>query len=334
MKKLGIVLPTYNRSSFAKESVDNLLPQMLRNSNRVSLLITDNASSDDTEKMLRPYGEQYPDLIRYVRQNKNIGPHANFYFGIKNIDAEYVYLLGDDDIICDFFISKILDLIDKTPGVSLIHFNYLLGPANLKNVKLYNGVFCNSNLVKYYNNAGVFIKEHLVGPSFISCIVFKKESMVRGMNLGIYNDCYGYDWLLCLYKGVKNEMILYYKIPLVIQRCGGAYRDHVKNTIIGQTNLFRYLEEYYPGVLNVWIKSQNECKYYNVFNILRTVSIYKDYYKQYKKELLRSVHNNYYTLAIYSCLYFNKSVSRLVIQLLKVLYMFKSKPYRDAIMRR
>ena len=49
---LTIAIPTYNRSAFLSELLDCLLPQLLAEP-RVELLISDNASPDDTLQLLR-----------------------------------------------------------------------------------------------------------------------------------------------------------------------------------------------------------------------------------------------------------------------------------------
>ena len=291
MKKLGIVLPTYNRSRYALECVELLLPQLLRNREAVSLLITDNASPDDTEKMLRPFSVQYPELITYIKQAENIGPHANFYYGIKHIDAEYIYLLGDDDKVSPFFAETILLLIHANPKVGMIHFNYLEGAKSLNNIKVHRAEIKSQSLCKHYHSGSEFIKEMLVSPSFISSNVFRKDCMLKGMKENFHEDCYGYDWLVCLYTGVIDTPCLYFEVPLVIQRYGGYYKKFALNTILGQHKVFEYLSDLIPNVLNLWREDVRFQKSWDAISVIKTIPQDKKFYINWYPEIKKGLGN-------------------------------------------
>lgn len=285
MKKLGIVLPTYNRCVYVKESIENLLPQLLNNRGDVCLLVSDNASPDETEKLIRPYADNYPDIVEYVRQKENIGSHANFYFGIKHIEAEFVYLLGDDDIVSPFFVSTILYLLKYNPNVGMIHFNYLEGPNDLKIVKVHNSTVTEHCLCKNYQNGKQFVKDVLISPSFMSSDIFRKECMIKGLNTNYHKDCYGYDWLVCLYTGIMDKPCIYYELPLVVQRYGGLYQNFALNTIVGQHKVFEYISEMIPDILLLWkekVKSQDS---WNAIAVIKTIPHDREYYKQWYEEM-------------------------------------------------
>ncbi|AFL89554.1 glycosyl transferase [Terriglobus roseus DSM 18391] len=94
---LTIAIPTYNRSRYLREFLEALLPQ-IESANDVELLISDNASPDDTAEMLAevlPVGGRF----RVVRQAENIGSDANFCFCYRQATGKYFWLCGDDDIL-------------------------------------------------------------------------------------------------------------------------------------------------------------------------------------------------------------------------------------------
>ena len=49
---VSIIIPTFNRQSFIAESIDSSLDQDYGN---IEIIITDNASSDDTVKIVKEY---------------------------------------------------------------------------------------------------------------------------------------------------------------------------------------------------------------------------------------------------------------------------------------
>lgn len=104
-KLLTIIIPTYNRCREVKENIEITLPQILEHKDKVRLYISDNASTDDTEKMIEKYTDQYPDLVFYYRQPKNITASPNFNHAVHAVNSDYVHILGDDDLLMPFTIS-------------------------------------------------------------------------------------------------------------------------------------------------------------------------------------------------------------------------------------
>ena len=91
-KKLSIVIPTYNRADFLDYSLEIHIPMLKEYG--IEIAIFDNASTDNTEKVVSKWMEEYP-YLSYHRSETNIGPDANFERALKYPDTEYIWLLGD-----------------------------------------------------------------------------------------------------------------------------------------------------------------------------------------------------------------------------------------------
>jgi len=95
--------------------LDNLLSSLLVQisaSGRaadIELLVSDNASPDDTQMVAAKYRGQ----IRYWRNTENIGPDANFLKLFGEATGDFIWLPGDDDIVRDDGLSFILRMIDQ-----------------------------------------------------------------------------------------------------------------------------------------------------------------------------------------------------------------------------
>lgn len=106
MKKVAIIVVTYNRLALLKECVDSLRKQTYKDS---QIVIINNGSTDETPKWL----STQKDL--YVINQENSGGAGGFYTGIKwacENGYEYSWVM-DDDVIADT--DAIQNLIDKTP---------------------------------------------------------------------------------------------------------------------------------------------------------------------------------------------------------------------------
>ena len=66
---LSICIPTYNRAEYLAKSLDSLIVQP--EFSQIEVVISDNASTDNTEEVCKHYREKYPNIV-YYRNQENI----------------------------------------------------------------------------------------------------------------------------------------------------------------------------------------------------------------------------------------------------------------------
>lgn len=84
-----------------------MLVRQLKDEHRVELIISDNASPDETPSLVQDFVAQGLRL-RYLRNAENIGGDANFLQCFEQARGKYVWLFSDDDLIIPGAIAKIL----------------------------------------------------------------------------------------------------------------------------------------------------------------------------------------------------------------------------------
>jgi glycosyltransferase involved in cell wall biosynthesis len=102
-KKVSIIMPTYNRAREIGEAIQSILAQSYTD---WELIIIDDASTDDTEAVVKNYilrAEQASDhpRIRYIRQPKNSGISIARNRGLAEAHGTYIAMLDSDDIWLD-----------------------------------------------------------------------------------------------------------------------------------------------------------------------------------------------------------------------------------------
>jgi abequosyltransferase len=103
---LTLAVPTYDRSQYLATFLNAIAPQLAGES-RVELLISDNASPDDTAALVRMY--QAKGLsIRYIRNETNVGADRNILQCFEQAAGKYVWICGDDDVVEPFGLGRIL----------------------------------------------------------------------------------------------------------------------------------------------------------------------------------------------------------------------------------
>jgi glycosyltransferase involved in cell wall biosynthesis len=108
---LTIAIPTYNRAGCLKE-LFSVLASQLKDEKRVELMISDNASPDETPSLVKEL-EAKGLPVRYIRNPQNIGPDGNFLQCFEQAHGKYVWLFSDDDLIVPGAVAKILDYCES-----------------------------------------------------------------------------------------------------------------------------------------------------------------------------------------------------------------------------
>lgn len=100
MKKIQVLMSTYNGEKYLREQLDSILEQDCERLGiaGLSILVRDDGSSDGTQKILQEYSTIYPEKLRWV-QGKNCGVIQSFFELLVNAeaDAEYYAFADQDD---------------------------------------------------------------------------------------------------------------------------------------------------------------------------------------------------------------------------------------------
>ena len=137
MNTLCIAIPTFNRADKLEKALKNLLKviQKVDYKNNISVLVSDNGSSDHTDKVINDHKKIFQNSkISFIKHgfNKNQGFDKNLFNCYENANHNYVWFLSDDDIINDDAISVILaDINTHDPNV--IYYNFEQPPYTKKN---------------------------------------------------------------------------------------------------------------------------------------------------------------------------------------------------------
>jgi abequosyltransferase len=177
---LSICIPTYNREKYLKETLENIISQIdTADKSKIEICISDNASEDNTQSMIKGLRERYPH-ITYFKFDKNMGADINYLKVVEIANGEYCWLFGSDDKIEKNGINKILSEIKSNNDIYLV--NKTECDINMK--KLNKTPIFKTNIKSEYFDFGTTEKlihyfkslNALTGLfSYLSSIIFKKS---------------------------------------------------------------------------------------------------------------------------------------------------------------
>jgi glycosyltransferase involved in cell wall biosynthesis len=115
MKKVSIIIPTYNQACFIADAVSSALNQ---NYSNLEVIVMDDSSTDNTFEVIEPYLKDI--RLKYIKNTFNIGRVKNYHSGLfYKATGDYVLNLDGDDFLTDCdYIKHAVDQLNNNPEIS------------------------------------------------------------------------------------------------------------------------------------------------------------------------------------------------------------------------
>ncbi len=204
LNKLTIAIPTFNRAN----ELDQLLESISAIFGKVNVVISDNASEDNTYLIVKKYISGSKLDIDYVRSEKNMGADFNYFQAIDLVKTDYCMLFGSDDKFEPDALATIVRMMDIGYDVSV--FRRRVYDSNLSKFKYEESFYYKDNISVDLNdkNSYIFFFDNcksLGGVfSYISSILFKKSFWSDSLSTRKYFGT-AYSHSAALFEGmVKN----------------------------------------------------------------------------------------------------------------------------------
>lgn len=237
---LSICIPTRNRDKYLSDllsCIENEITNYHLNESDIKIYISDNASTDKTETIVKSYQNKIPFLFYYCN-SQNIGGDRNFLRCINLAKGEYIWLVGDDELITDGALVYILSVLKKErPALFINNDGHLGNKVSLPII--FNDYY---SFAKYFVNKDPFI---LIGHSLITCNIFKRSVFDYTFAEQMLHTRYGH--MYGLVSGIsKNPGKVYLpEIQTIIIRKERAAMENLNREVL-KNEWFCYLK---------WIKS-------------------------------------------------------------------------------
>ena len=92
---ISVVIPSYNRADTVGQTIDSILSQQVDAD--IEIVVGDDCSTDNAREVLLSYKKKYPDIIRLIFHEQNIGLGANWATCVKASKGKYICNCDNDD---------------------------------------------------------------------------------------------------------------------------------------------------------------------------------------------------------------------------------------------
>src|SRR6185503_4899479 len=130
--KVSVCMTAYNHEQFIERAIESVVTQKV--SLPVELFISNDNSTDGTDRICKDYASRYPEKIRYIQRPRNLGMMQNFVATLRECDGEYIAICEGDDYWFDENKLQIqADLLEREPELSMCcHDHFVLKHGRLK----------------------------------------------------------------------------------------------------------------------------------------------------------------------------------------------------------
>jgi len=226
---LSICIPTYNRANYLTECLDSVLNSVKGFEDEIEIIISDNASTDNTTVVVNEYLKKY-NFIVYNRNESNV-IDENFFIAINSASGKYIWLFADDDLMEPNAVKIVISKIKEDYNIIVCNytkwdksFTQLLAPKEY----LFNKDF-------QINNHDELLKKFSIRIQLISSLIIKRR-FVLSINKNEYKNLheFGISYIYVIYSSLINNVNgIFLKDTLI------KYRGY-NSDIIGKERWYKY----------------------------------------------------------------------------------------------
>ena len=116
MSKVSIIVPVYNTANKLEKCLESLVNQTMQD---IEIVIVNDGSTDNSEKIIMGYQDKYPNIIKYYKK-ENTGVSDTRNYGLNVAKSEYIMYIDSDDYIDIHTLEKLNKYIEN--GIEVIKF--------------------------------------------------------------------------------------------------------------------------------------------------------------------------------------------------------------------
>jgi abequosyltransferase len=265
---ISIAIPTYNRATCLAGLLGCIAIQANELKGLVEICVSNNCSTDNTREIVTSFQKKYSGLISYNENKENLGADRNYLKVMEMSRGDFIWLLGDDDMIVDNGIKKVITLInrycDENTGVIMLRYQDCFTNSATGEKKIFVDT-TEKNKPQIYeidlkdiigiNLGNSFISTLLLNNYFTKKILSEERQIIKEATGNYYVHTFLYQLMLLKYSQLKairfNEIIIsvdlhYYKFCL--EDGFKLYYSAVKklNDLLASS---KYISSYYKKII-------------------------------------------------------------------------------------
>jgi glycosyltransferase involved in cell wall biosynthesis len=288
---VSIAIPTYNGSRYLSLALDSLMSQTFKN---FEIIISDNASTDDTAKIAEVCSKM-DTRIKYIKRSHTISAIENFNISLTHARGKYFMWAADDDLWDKEFLAYAVEEFEKHKEENILLVSprfYVIDANGERNLRKKNSFI---NFSRNYLDLKSYLKEDFYGfKANIFYGLYKKDILLK---IGGYStlpalaasDILTLHTIMSHGKVLLLDKVLFYKREIF-------FHDRFDNNKLSIISLWLHLVKTTYNIIVVTLQNFYPSNFRYLMN---NVNIYYSY----NNVLINKFHkNDIYRLRFYNIL--------------------------------
>ncbi len=324
--KLSICIPTYNRPHHLENCLKSIvISKRKAKSFNFEVCVSDNGSKHNIKKIVNKYQKKLD--IKFHKFKRNLGITTNFLKSVEMAKGEFVWTIGNDDLLMPYAIKSIKSLLKNNNNIDYFFINsfnlkydYLEKfpkpfDTNFlpKKMEKFSNFSSKNKKLKFWELINPKVSEDFLLGMFLSMFKKKKwDDNLYVLNIPNFKDkrwmstfdntCFN---VKIFAQAFKDSQAFYCSKPLSVN-LSGTREWHKLYFFIAIVRIPEILDEYRKAGMNYW--RYFICKNYlfkNFFNYLTLIFLKgNDYGRKYVKLNKHILSNLFFPNIYLSPIYF------------------------------
>ena len=245
----SVEMTTYNQEKYVGLALQSIIDQ--KHNYKYEILVSDDCSTDGTQNVIREFQKQYPDIIKPVYNEKNLGAMKNYYKNIVRTKGKYIMGCAGDDYWLPEKVQEQINFMENNKS-----FDVCYSKANY----LINGNLTKDTLGNYFREKKEVFEINNI-PALTLCIradFYKKYlKEIEPQNK---------DWLMEDYPfniyALYNSNVFFINKELAVYRILDGSTSHqinLRKQFLFEQNTY-YIKKYFSEKFNETIRDFDEIK--------------------------------------------------------------------------
>lgn len=230
---ISVIVITYNHEKYLSQCLDNILSQNINV--EYEIIIGEDCSKDKTKEICYYYKDKYPNIIKLILHETNVGLINNYLSLLNSARGKYITQISGDDYWCDNNkIQMQLDFMESNHNVGLCYtdYNYLKETTN----EMKKNMFQNNNQYRPQT-----YEQHLLSPGYLAPMTwFYRNNVVKFESFNQVDESYS-----MMLEWMKNSEVAY------MPKTTAVYRSNIGSA--SQPRKIKRRYEYIKGIFDMQV---------------------------------------------------------------------------------
>lgn len=120
-QRISVYITSFDQKRYLAEAIESVLNQTLM---PYEIIIVDDCSTDGSQEIISKYAKYYPQLIKVIFHEQNMGVAYARNQALKSASGDYVTYLDGDDRFLPSKLEKEMEILLKTPNTQMVFSNF------------------------------------------------------------------------------------------------------------------------------------------------------------------------------------------------------------------